>query len=204
VSCNGFEIAPLRASRYYPIGGQRSSALLKPLFWLILPLSVFVAACGSGGERDTSSAGGLPRDAEAIRQVDLELLPQAKALLDQLGSGKIDKAATLYADLTGDRREEAVVPVTSQGTLGNIAYLVLKLDSGKPEVVLTRTMDKTSASGLQMSIDDGVLQETRGVFGPEDPFCCPSQLRETTFHWDGSELQVESEQLVRLPPGAKN
>jgi hypothetical protein len=190
VSCNGFEIALLRASRYYPIGGQRSSALLKPLFWLILPLSVFVAACGS--------------DAEAIRQVDLELLPQAKALLDQLGSGKIDKAATLYADLTGDRREEAVVPVTSQGTLGNIAYLVLKLDSGKPEVVLTRTMDKTSASGLQMSIDDGVLQETRGVFGPEDPFCCPSQLRETTFHWDGSELQVESEQLVRLPPGAKN
>lgn len=131
-------------------------------------------------------------------------MPAARKLLDQLGSGKVDKPATLYADLTGDRREEAVVPVTSQGTLGNIAYLVLRLDSGKPEVVLTRTLDKTSASGLQMSVDDGVLLETRGVYGPEDPFCCPSQLRETTFHWDGSRLQVEAETLVQQPPGAKN
>jgi hypothetical protein len=110
----------------------------------------------------------------------------------------------LYADLTGDRREEAIVPVTSQGTLGNIAYLVFRLDSGKPDVVLTRTVDKSSASGLQMTAEDGVLLETRGVYGPEDAFCCPSQLRETTFRWDGSQLQVLSEDLVQQPPRAKN
>ena len=160
-------------------------------------------ACGSGGERG-SSAGSLPGDATAIRSVDFEALPAARTLLDQLGSGNVDKASTLYADLTGDRREEAIVPVTSQGTLGNIAYLVLRLDSGKPEVVLTRTVDKSSAGGLQMSVDAGVLQETRGVYGPEDPFCCPSQLRETRFQWDGSRLQVETETLVQQPPGAKN
>lgn len=127
-----------------------------------------------------------------------------RALVAQLGSGSVDKTSAFYADLTGDRREEAIVPVTSQGTLGNIAYLVLRLDSGKPELVLSRTLDKSSASGLQMSVEDGILQETRGVYGPEDPFCCPSQLRETTFHWDGSRLQVKAERLVQQPPGAKN
>jgi hypothetical protein len=160
-------------------------------------------ACGDGGDSDASRSDA-PGDAQAIRGIDLDSLPAARTLLDQLGSGKIDKASTLYADLTGDRREEAIVPVTSEGTLGNIAYLVLKLDSGKPQVVLTRTMDSTSASGLQMSVNEGVLLETRGVYGPEDPFCCPSQLRETTFHWDGARLQVESEQLVQRPPGAKD
>ena len=32
-----------------------------------------------------------------------------------------------------------------------------------------------------------------GVMGPSDPLCCPSELRTTTFRWDGNHLQVESE-----------
>jgi hypothetical protein len=105
--------------------------------------------------------------------------------------------------VTGDLREDAIVPVTSQGTLGNIGYVVYTLEGGKPHVVLTRTVDRTSASGLQMSTEDGVLLETRGVYGPDDPFCCPSQLRETTFRWDGSQLQVDNEVLVQQDPGPK-
>jgi hypothetical protein len=203
--CDGFGIARPEVCRYYPIGGERSSALLKPLFLVLVPCSLFLTlACGDGGGRGSSGGGSLPGDAQAIRSLDVESLPQAKALVDQLGSGKVDEGATLYADLTGDRREEAIVPVSSQGTLGNIAYLVLRLDSGKPEVVLTRTVDRTSASGLQMSVEDGVLVETRGVYGPEDPFCCPSQLRQTTFHWDGSKLQVEAENVVKQPGRAKD
>lgn len=115
----------------------------------------------------------------------------------------MEPGAVLYADLTGDRREEAIVPVASQGTLGNVGYLVFTLEAGKPEVVLTRTVDRTSAGGLQMSVENGVLLETRGVFGPDDPFCCPSQLRETTFAWDGSQLQVDNEVLVQQDPGPK-
>jgi hypothetical protein len=124
-------------------------------------------------------------------------------LTSQLGGGAVDGGAILYADLTGDQREEAVVPVTSQGTLGNIGYVIFTLESAKPAPILTRTVDRTSASGLQMSVEDGVLMETRGVFGPEDPFCCPSQLRQTTFRWDGSQLQVQDEVLVQQDPGPK-
>jgi hypothetical protein len=164
---------------------------------------VLTLACGDGGDRDSPS-GGAPGDAQAIRAIEVDSLREASALIDRLGNGEVDKGATLYADLTGDRREEAIVPVSSQGTLGNIAYLVLRLDRGKPEVVLTRTVDRSSASGLQMAVEDGVLVETRGVYGPEDPFCCPGQLRRTTFHWDGSQLQVEAETLVKQPASAKD
>jgi len=184
-------------------GGKGSITLKVPAFLFVCSL-VFGLACGSGGDNDSSRVTRIPQDAGAIRGLDFAGLPAAKTLLDQLGSGAVDEQAVLYADLTGDRREEAIVPVSSQGTLGNIAYLVFRLDSGKPHVVLTRTVDKSSASGLQMTTEDGVLLETRGVYGPEDPFCCPSQLRETTFRWDGSRLQVESEDLVQQPPRAKN
>lgn len=162
------------------------------------------AACGDGGEEDIGfSASEPPEDAQAIRAVDFEQVGALQKIVAQLGTGEIEPGAILFADLTGDRREEAIVPVTSQGTLGNIAYVILRLKSGAPEAVLTRTVDRTAASGIQMSVADGLLLETRGVYGPEDPLCCPSQLRETTFQWDGSLLQVRDEVLVQQDPGPK-
>jgi hypothetical protein len=165
---------------------------------------MFTLGCGNGGRGDgASGVADAPDDATAIRGIDIERLDATTTLVSQLGSGEVESGAILYADLTGDQREEAIVPVTSLGTLGNIGYLVFTLDDGKPVTILTRTIDRTAASGLQMSVDDGVLLETRGVFGPDDPFCCPSQLRETTFRWDGSLMQVKDEVLVQQDPGPK-
>ena len=184
-------------------GGERSIALKVPayLFGLLL---VFSLACGDGGAGDgVSGTPQPPDDSEAIRAVDFEQRDELQDLISQLGGGAVEAGAVVYADLTGDQREEAIVPVTSQGTQGNIGYLVFRLESDQPDVILTRTVDRTSASGLQMSAEDGVLLETRGEFGPDDPFCCPSQLRETTFRWDGSQLQVDSEVLIQQDPGPK-
>jgi hypothetical protein len=160
-------------------------------------------ACGHGGAGDSSSEPKTPDDSQAIRAVELDQLDAVDDLIGQLNFGEVDDRAIVYADLTGDLREEAIVPVTSQGTQGNLGYLILTLDSGRPEVILTRTVDGSSASGLQMSVDEGVLLETRGEYGQDDPFCCPSQLRETTFRWDGAALQVDNEVLVQQDPGPK-
>ncbi len=184
-------------------GGERSVALKVPAY-LIASLLVISIACGNGGESGATSRGlEQPQDAQAIRAIDFEQVDVLQELLAQLGTGAIETAAILFADLTGDQREEAIVPVTSQGTLGNIGYVILRLESGAPEAILTRTVDRTAASGLQMSLEDGALLETRGVYGPEDPFCCPSQLRKTTFQWDGTLLQVKDEVLVQQEPGPK-
>jgi hypothetical protein len=140
-----------------------------------------------------------PADAASIRRLDLSAAPATQTLLRQLAGGAVDEPAIIYADLTGDLREEAVVPVTSQGTLGNIAYIVLRLNAGKPEPILTRMLDRSAPSGLKMSVQDGILVESAGVYGSDDPFCCPSLLRVTSFHWDGALLQVEREERVAQP-----
>ena len=177
------------------------------LFVPIAALFILSAACGSGVEEEpegTPTPVPTPSDFAAIRDIDFEALPETEALLQRLGSGEVALDHVLFQDLTGDLREEAVVPITSNGTLGNVAYLIYTLESGKPEAILTRTMDRTTASGLVMSIDDfGALTETVGVFGNEDPLCCPSELRLTTFQWDGSALQVAGEQKQDNPDKAK-
>ena len=184
-------------------GGKRSIALKVPAY-LFAILSAFVIACGNGGDSDNASREPKqPDDSQAIRGVDFGAIDVLQDMIAQLGSGSVESRAILYADVTGDQREEAIVPVTSQGTLGNIGYVVFTLESGKPAIVLRRTVDRSAASGLQMSVEAGVLLETRGVFGPDDPLCCPSQLRETTFSWDGSQLQVKDEVLVQQDPGPK-
>ena len=183
-------------------GGERSIALRVSacLFALLL---LFAVACGNGGAGDSSNEPKTPDDSQAIRAVEFEQNDAVEDLIGQLNFGEVDDRAIVYADLTGDLREEAIVPVTSQGTQGNVGYLIFTLESDQPEIILTRTVDRSSASGLQMSVEAGVLLETRGEYGPDDPFCCPSQLRETTFRWDGSALQVHNEVLVQQDPGPK-
>ena len=124
-------------------------------------------------------------------------------MLSQSGSGRLEPGTVVYGDVTGDRREDALVPIASGGTLGNTAYLVFVPNAGNAGLVLTRTVDRSSAGGLKMTIEDGVLVETTAVYGNEDPLCCPSGLRRTTFRWDGSRLQVAREEQVKQTPGPK-
>jgi hypothetical protein len=164
---------------------------------------ILTLGCGSGGD-DTPGREDQtppPSDATAIRSIDFSQNGELQTLIRQLGSGSIATRDILYGDVTGDRREEAAVPIDSGGTLGNVAYAVFTLRSGAPSLILTRTLDRSSGGGLVMAVEDGKLIETSGQFGAEDPFCCPSQLRKTTFRWDGSRLQVEREEVIANPAG---
>jgi hypothetical protein len=173
------------------------------LFFLLSCTALVALACGSPAsdeQQGTPTPEPTPADHAAIRDIDLAELPETATVLQRLGSGRTADEAVLYADLTGDKREEAVVPITSDGTLGNVAYLVFTMKSGKPAVILTRMLDRTTGGGLVMALDDfGALTESAGVYAAEDPLCCPSQLRLTTFHWDGSVLQVAGEQKIDQP-----
>lgn len=163
-------------------------------------------ACGDGGA-SSSKPTPTPHDAAAIRRVDLTKEPAIETTLRQLGSGEVAVREVLYADLTGDGLEEAVVPITSGGTVGNIAYVVVTMPKTQPSVILTRRLERGSAGGLKMALDSTsgrpVLIETAAEYGDEDPFCCPSVLRRTSFRWDGSQLQVEREEKTPAPANPK-
>jgi hypothetical protein len=175
------------------------------LLVVIILTIAFSIACGSGedGAGVEPTEAPPPPDAEAIRQVDFRRDRDVLAILGRLNGGSLDAAATLYADVTGDRREEAVLPITSGGTQGNLAYLVFTMREGVPALVLIRTAGTSSAGGIRLSVEDGELVETAAVYDDEDPLCCPSELRRTIFRWDGKQLQVQKEEKLPNPNAQK-
>src|SRR5215471_15058860 len=134
-----------------------------------------------------------------IRATDLAALPALQALARQL-NGRIDTARVLYQDLTGDGADEAVVPVTSDGTLGDLAFVVLKAGDREPQAILIRfaTRDR---QGLVVSFDGTQLTETSAVYGPNDPLSSPGKLVRTYFRWTGEALVVDHINTITVPQG---
>lgn len=109
-------------------------------------------------------------------------------------TGRVDPADVRYADLTGDGDEEAVVPVTADGSAGVIGYYVFGFQAGR----LVRLLARRGAD-MTMTVAGGRLVETDPVPAPGDPRCCPSQLRRTTFRWTGAAFMEESAATVPNP-----
>jgi hypothetical protein len=123
-----------------------------------------------------------------IRDVALDDLPQVRQLIAATG-GQFVQAGVLYADLTEDGAEDAVVPISSGGTRGDIAFVVLSPHGDAITTVLSVIPEESSVS---VAVVDGALASYEPVYGPEDPLCCPSELRTTVYAWDGERLVVES------------
>jgi len=152
--------------------------------------------------RQASEAAASNLTPASIRGTDFQNLPFLQTLIQQSG-GRIDPAAVVYADLTGDGNEEAVVPVSSGGTYGNLAYVVLAAEAGGPRVLLTLLPDKNSLRGPAVSIENGHVVELVGLYGPEDPGCCPTQVKKTYLSWNGSAFAIEHEDILELFKPAK-
>jgi hypothetical protein len=168
------------------------------LFSLVLA----VVACDDPSEPASEVFTPVPTpgtDAAAIRAIDVTQLPEVRSTLTRLSGASVAEGEVQYGDVTSDGREEAIVPVSSGGTLGNISYLVFSEKGGAAQLILTRDLEPDSIGGLTMYVEDGVLVEYTGEYGPEDPLCCPTVLRRATFRWDGSKLQQASEE--RIPAG---
>ena len=59
--------------------------------------------------------------------------------------------------------------------------------------------------GIAANIEDGALVTTEPVPGPDDPECCPSQIKTTTYVGDGGSSLTELSSVVEPNPagGAK-
>ena len=150
------------------------------------------AAPSAGATRPATTATKTP--AGNIRSVDLRNQPDVQKLMADTG-GQFVATDVLYADLTGDGVEEAVVPAASGGTLGDVGFVVLTPDNGGAKALLTEAPRGTR--GVAVHVEGGLLVETQSMPGPDDPECCPSQVTITTYRWDGSRLVVGSVERQR-------
>lgn len=174
---------------------------------VLLSILLLAFAAGCDGDEDGATPTGSPAATEEptltpmpatatappdIRQQDLTQQPGLREFLNSAG-GEVLPAAIIYADLTRDGSEEAVVPVSSGGEGGDIAVFVLGYGPTGLEELLRVLPESRS---LKASIIDGALTITEPVFAPGDPLGCPIQLRETTYEWNGTELAVADEKTV--------
>lgn len=183
---------------------------------LLLVAALVVAACDIGQEQkpeatpspmaspvSSSSPSSSPEPAATativvtldIQAVDFSEVPAVQTLLEDSG-GRLLPQETIFADLTGDGAEEAVVPISSGGSGGNVAYAVFGYRGGDLKELLAVT---PAAGRVTVVVEDGVLVDTQPVYAPEDPLCCPSQLLHTYYRWNGSELVVDHETTETVP-----
>ncbi len=179
------------------------------VFAPLVALCAAVACGGDGASKRTPTVGGVgtikpiptPPGTVAtgtdIRSVDLRAVPAVQQALADT-RGRLVQSDVRYDDVTGDRVAEAVVPIESGGTQGAVAVLVLT-----PEGASARALLEVQGSGLVASVEGGALVITEPAPGPDDPECCPSMLKRTTYTWDGSQLKPGETTTVPNPDGAK-
>lgn len=174
---------------------------------LLMPIVLLgLAACGGGSDDDDPTPTSAPAEtaeptssepSESIRSVDLESAPVVSTFIDETG-GTYVQANVLYADITGDGVEDAVIPVSSGGTLGDVAFMVATLE-GEDDVAEALSIDAREF-GVSVRIEDGKLVTVEPVPGPDDPECCPSQIRTTTYAGDGGTGLTEESSVVEDNP----
>jgi hypothetical protein len=185
----------------------------RPLVPAIAAFSValLMVGCGGGGGDKTKTAAPSSAVTSAvtaaatttpslgIREIDLAKVADVEAVLAGTG-GEYLPASVIYADLTEDGSDEAIVPISSGGTMGDVAFLVLTPD-GDGTATLLKELPLNQEGGLSVAIADGQLVMTQALYGPEDPNCCPSMLRKTTYVWNGTSLAVQTVKTEVNPAG---
>jgi len=107
-----------------------------------------------------------------------------------LTHGKRDGVLAISADvtdLTGDTTADALIREETGGTGVCATYRVVDLAAGTP--LWKRSVCDAE---IQPNPDPIGLYEVARVYGPDDPHCCPSAIRERVLTWDGDRFAVVS------------
>ncbi len=178
-----------------------SSLLVAAGLLILLPI-----ACDDddeGKETPTPAATIQPTSTPAatldIRDADLTQQSDVKALLQRLG-GELVTSDILYADLTGDGREEAIVPISSGGTAGNLAFIVLGYRGGELVTLLSEVPAEGSVRVfVHGELEDYHLVEVLPIYSPGDTPGFPSQIKKVHYIWKDGALMAGREETVDNP-----
>ena len=91
----------------------------------------------------------------------------------------------LFADLTGEGKDDAVVTVASGGSAGVIALYVFSAGSGKDLQIVYRNQRLYRAAA---QINPGpALVYLLPQYADGDELCCPSAYRQTELKWSAKQ-----------------
>lgn len=128
---------------------------------------------------------------------DRETSAAIKTLL-RSGGGFVDRGVGFH-DLTGDKRDDAVVRVQSGGAAGAVAVYVFSTANrkgGKLRVIF-RSQSLMRAS---TRVVKGVLSYRTARYEPGDELCCPARLTQSTLAWSARERRMRVRERVTFEP----
>lgn len=134
----------------------------------------------------------------SIRTTDFGAIAEIAAMLDAVG-GSLDLSTVRFADLTDDGLDEALVPVSSGGTMGNVAYFVVSMRDNAPVVIFELVASPSTRNASEVNIEAGNLVETTPVYAASDPLCCPSAVTRAHYEWNGTAFVETQRETVALP-----
>lgn len=136
--------------------------------------------------RDTPAPGG------DIHAVDWE-----GVLAPGTSGGMIEDV--MYQDLTGDGVDEAVVTVRYEGSGAYLDYYIYTFQGG--DLVNLFADYNISHGYVNFGSLPGSIVVDEPVYGPDDPNCCPSQIKYTTYTWSASArvFVLTTEEVVDSP-----
>jgi hypothetical protein len=128
---------------------------------------------------------------------DKKTSKEIKELL-QSGGGFVDKNV-VFRDVTGDKRDDAVVRVQSGGVNGAVAVYVFSTANkkgGKLRAIFrTQSLMRASTRVLK-----GVVSYRTSRYEPGDELCCPSHITQSTLEYVKAERKMRVKERVTFAP----
>jgi hypothetical protein len=116
----------------------------------------------------------------------------------QSGGGFVDKGV-VFRDVTGDKRDDAIVRVQSGGVNGAVAIYVFSTANrkgGKLRAIFrTQRLMRASTRVLK-----GVVSYRTARYAPGDELCCPSQVTQSTLAYDKDARRMRVKERVTFAP----
>ena len=182
----------------------RKASIVSTLAAFIAILLVF-AACEDGGKNaeptstptrpSTATPALTPTPLPDVRTLDLGEQPVVRDFAQQL-NGEIATEEIIYADLTGDGRDDAVVTISSGGTQGDLGFVVVGYLDGKLEELLT---EAPTEGEIRVAVSDGLIVESLPVYAAGDLPGFPANVKNVFYAWDGDHFVIDHEEVVANP-----
>lgn len=179
---------------------QRSNSVRGALTLATALIAFSAVACGGSNNltltptaSPTTTASPASSPVTSLRETVFSAPAIAGELIAQAGGGEVRAESVIFAQLIAGGPEEAIVIVDSGGTAGEIGAGVYRLVEGRPQLA------RFFSYNGRLLVNRELIVIREGVYATGDAQCCPSQLHEVTYQWDGASFAVTTDQVVPNP-----
>ncbi len=176
-----------------------------PIFAAALVAVALGVAC-SGGKAGKASTPATPvtpspvtTSAQVnIRTVNLAEQADVKTFAQGMG-GEVLPEEIIYADLTADGADDAVVPISSGGSQGDVAFIVVGYQDGQLKGLFS---DAPAGGEVRVSVENRMLVESLPVYSQGDQPRFPSHVKKIYYVWNGDGFVEDHQEIVagQFPP----